>query len=203
MQTYFEKKSKITKKAIIVVGIVLIVVVAIFAWIKFGKREINVDNTTGILNKFASPTQAPVGPLKGTTCATAQAGKDLSRPFAVMLASDPEARPLAGLGSADIVIEMPVTEGGVTRMMAIYQCALPTEFGSIRSARLDFIPLVKGFDALFMHWGGEHEALAKLNARIDEMKTARDQTERALAMAKVRPRFSGMLHGRTSAKAAV
>ena len=150
---------RIPKKAILIVGaVILVVVVAGFAWAKFGKREISVASSAGIFRKFTAPPQAPLGPLTGTECASA------GRPMAVMLASDPEARPLAGIGSADMVVEMPVTEGGVTRMMAVFQCALPAEFGSIRSARMDFIPLVRGFDALYMHWGGEHEALAKLNS---------------------------------------
>jgi hypothetical protein len=86
--------------------------------------------------------------------------------MAVMLASDPEARPLSGIGQADLVIEMPVTPNGVTRFMAIYQCQTPKEIGSVRSAREDFIPLASGFNAIYAHWGGEHGALAELDSHI-------------------------------------
>ena len=88
------------------------------------------------------------------------------RPLAVMLASDPITRPLSGIGQADIVFEMPVTPSGATRMMAVYQCESPIEVGSIRSAREDFIPLVASLGAIYVHWGGEKEALKKLNAHI-------------------------------------
>jgi len=81
---------------------------------------------------------------------------------------------MSGIGSADLVIEMPVTPNGITRMMAIFQCQTPSEIGSIRSAREDFIPLAAGFNALYAHWGGEHGALKKLDNgildNIDAMK---------------------------------
>lgn len=101
----------------------------------------------------------PMSPLTGQPCATAD-----TRPIAIMIASDPEARPLSGIGQADMVFEMPVTPNGITRMMAVYQCADPKEIGSIRSARQDFIPLAQGVDAIFAHWGGERDALDELNA---------------------------------------
>lgn len=88
------------------------------------------------------------------------------RPVAVMLESDPVARPLYGISQADIVFEMPVTPGGVTRMMAVFQCGEPEEIGSIRSARQDFIPLAGGLNALYAHWGGERGALDMLNGGI-------------------------------------
>lgn len=83
-----------------------------------------------------------------------------------MMASDPIARPLSGIGQADVVIEMPVTPNGITRMMAVFQCEESAEIGSVRSAREDFLPLVASFGALYAHWGGEREALNKLNNEI-------------------------------------
>ena len=88
------------------------------------------------------------------------------RPFAVMIAEDLETRPLSGLGSADLVIEMPVITGSVTRFLSVFQCTIPREIGSIRSARHDFIPLAMGLDAIFVHWGGSHYALRELNRGI-------------------------------------
>lgn len=88
------------------------------------------------------------------------------RPFAVMMAADSETRPLSGIASADLVVEMPVITGSITRLMAVFQCEIPEEIGSIRSARHDFIPLAMGLDAIFVHWGGSHYALDKLNRGI-------------------------------------
>jgi hypothetical protein len=102
-----------------------------------------------------------VSPLTGEECENADA-----RPIAIMVSSDAEARPLSGIGEADMVFEMPVVENGFTRMMAVYQCGRPKEVGSVRSARLDFMPLALGLDVIYAHFGGEHEVLEKLNKGV-------------------------------------
>lgn len=88
------------------------------------------------------------------------------RPIAVMVAEDEEARPLSGIAFADIVIEMPVVTGSITRMMAIFACKDPSEIGSVRSARHDFIPLARGYDAILAHWGGSEFALDELRTGV-------------------------------------
>jgi len=88
------------------------------------------------------------------------------RPFAVMLAGDETVRPLAGIGQADLVVEMPVIENGINRMMAVYVSENPKDIGSVRSARHDFIPLAKGLGAIFVHWGGSHFALDELDKGV-------------------------------------
>lgn len=88
------------------------------------------------------------------------------RPFAVMYAGDSIARPLSGIGSADLVVEAQVITGSITRMMALFTCGNPSRVGSIRSARHDFIPLAQGFDAVYVHWGGSHFALEKLKQKV-------------------------------------
>ncbi|MDD3190839.1 MAG: DUF3048 domain-containing protein [Candidatus Pacebacteria bacterium] len=100
-------------------------------------------------------------PLNGLVCDNA-----FRRPIAVTLAGDAEARNLSGLSEADLVIEMPVVTGGITRYLAFFGCNEPEEIGSIRSARHDFVPLAMGFDAMMAHWGGSHFALDKLNSGV-------------------------------------
>jgi len=100
-------------------------------------------------------------PLSGLACANAK-----RRPIAVILAGDPVARPLAGLSEADMVFNMPVITGSITRLMAVFVCNSPKEIGSVRSARHDYIELARGLDAIFAHWGGSHFALDKLNKGI-------------------------------------
>jgi len=108
-------------------------------------------------------------PLSGLVCQNYQ-----RRPLAVVLAEDPVTRPLAGLSQADLVLEMPVITNSITRMVALYVCQEPTEIGSLRSARHDFIPLALGLDAILVHWGGSHFALDKLDTgmmdNIDALK---------------------------------
>jgi hypothetical protein len=50
--------------------------------------------------------------------------------------------------------------------MAVFQCGAPEEIGSVRSARSTFVPFVQGFDAIYAHWGGEHDVLALLDDGI-------------------------------------
>lgn len=102
-----------------------------------------------------------ISPLSGLACENYQ-----RRPIGVMLSSDEVARPLSGLAAAELVIEMPVIVNGITRLMAVYVCELPEEIGSVRSARHDFIPLAQGLDAIYIHWGGSHFALEKLNQNV-------------------------------------
>lgn len=99
--------------------------------------------------------------LTGVSCAHFD-----RRPFAVMIAEDREARPLSGIGMADLTIEMPVVTGSITRMMSIFVCKDPEEIGSVRSARHDFIPLAQGYDAIFAHWGGSYLAVNELEKNV-------------------------------------
>jgi hypothetical protein len=99
--------------------------------------------------------------LSGLPCADSD-----RRPLAVVLAEDPAARPLFGISQADLIIEMPVITGSITRILAFYLCSLPEKIGPLRSARHDFIPLALGLDAILIHWGGSHFALGDLNAGI-------------------------------------
>lgn len=121
-------------------------------WLITGERSLNIVNN-------GSTEKSQAGERVGR-CKTPR------RPVAVMLSSDKEARPLSGIADADFVFEMPVTNNGITRMMAVYECNQPKELGSIRSSRLDFIPIVKGLGAIYAHWGGEKQALQQLNAGV-------------------------------------
>ena len=143
-----------------ITGIVaLTLLIAFLFWWQWG------SNIIGIKNEDRKPRAS----LTGLAC-----GNYARRPVAVMMASDPVARPLSGISQADIVVEMPVTPNGITRMMAIFQCEPFNdnqggelfEIGSIRSAREDFLTIAGSFGALYVHWGGEAEALKKLNNGI-------------------------------------
>ncbi len=151
MKFKFRLKSLDTAVVAAIIGFI-IMGIALLYW-AFRANDIVVTND--------AKENKPVSALTGLPCDNAT-----RRPIAVMLASDPEARPLSGIGQADMVFEMPVTPNGITRMMAVYQCGEPTEIGSIRSARQDFIPLAQGLDAILAHWGGEKDALDALNNHI-------------------------------------
>jgi hypothetical protein len=137
--------------------VVALIIIASGTYYAFGReRAFTIGRVNQKIEKQPSS-------ISGLNCDNAQ-----RRPVAVMMPSDPEARPLSGIGAADLVIEMPVTPNGVTRFMGVFQCQTPKEIGSIRSAREDFIPLAAGFKSIYAHWGGEHGALDQLNKHITD-----------------------------------
>lgn len=76
------------------------------------------------------------------------------RPLAVMIDNHSNARPQAGLTSADVVYEA-IAEGGITRFMAVYLCNLSdVRVGPIRSARTYYLDWLSEYDALYSHVGG-------------------------------------------------
>ena len=86
-----------------------------------------------------------------------------SRAFGVIIAEYPETMPLSSPFEADVVIEAPTnTSGGLTRLLAIYQCQNPKEIGSIRSARPYMADLALGFDVVFSSWGACDSAASRI-----------------------------------------
>lgn len=100
-----------------------------------------------------------VSGLSGMACAHPD-----RRTIGVMLAGDPINRPVSGFTKADWVWEMPVLVSDVTRLTAFYQCHEPTDIGSVRSARHDYLFLADGLDAILAHWGGSYHALNRIAA---------------------------------------
>jgi hypothetical protein len=71
-----------------------------------------------------------------------------------MLNNLTRALPQYGVSQADIIYEV-LAEGGITRMMAVYQDVSKVgNIGSIRSARHYYIELAQGHDAVYIHAGG-------------------------------------------------
>jgi hypothetical protein len=152
------RKSK-KKLIFVVIFLIILGIGGVLIW-KFGNRNIEINNP-GENTEENSEQDEGVSSITGEKCENYN-----RRPIAVMLAEDPITRPLSGIAEADLVIEMPVITGSITRMMAVFQCGSPEEIGSVRSARHDFIPLALGLDAIYAHWGGSHFALDKLDTGI-------------------------------------
>lgn len=143
---------RLSRKKLYIWIVIIAVVAAAGIFLVVYKNEFNISGTE---------KEKKISPITGEECENAD-----SRPFAVMISSDKEARPLSGIGEADMVFEMPVVENGFTRMMAVFQCGRPKEVGSVRSSRLDFVPLALGLKTIYAHFGGEHTVLEELNSGI-------------------------------------
>jgi len=86
------------------------------------------------------------------------------RPVGIMLNNLKAAQPQLGISKADIIYEVPV-EGGITRMLALYQTVEDVNIlGSVRSARPYFVELALGHDAIYVNAGGSQEAYSNLRS---------------------------------------
>lgn len=92
-----------------------------------------------------------VNPITGEPLAEGVA--DGTRPIAVMLDNAPKALPQRGIASADALVEM-ITEGGITRLMALYSnaSAMP-RVGPVRSARDQHLQIALPLNAFVAHIG--------------------------------------------------
>lgn len=105
------------------------------------------------------PVLPYINPLTGEGCAE-EIGKN--RPIAIMLNNLKKALPQLGVSQADIIYEAPA-EGGITRMMGVFQSVDGVgEIGSVRSARDYYVSLALGHDAIFLHAGGSPQAYSAI-----------------------------------------
>ncbi len=81
-----------------------------------------------------------------------------SRPYAVMINNNQAAwKNHAGLQDAYLVYEI-ITEGGITRMMALFKDQNTERIGSVRSSRHYFLDYVLENDAIYVHFGWSPKA---------------------------------------------
>ena len=126
---------------------------AIAALAATGCSKKNTAKVSASASASASAAAAP--PACPLTGAPAPGGSIPQRPaFAVKMPNDPTGRPQTGLDKTDIVYEEPV-EGGITRLIAIYQCADADRIEPVRSARFVDIDVLQQFGhPIFGHAGG-------------------------------------------------
>lgn len=126
--------------------------------------------TSSVSTPAVGSSSAPVSatetysfnPLTGETFA---AGQDANtRPVAIMVNNVRAAYPQSGIAAADVIYEM-VTEGGITRLMAVYPSldVVPDPVGPVRSARDQFVQLMLPLNALYVHIGSSIYADNLLN----------------------------------------
>lgn len=94
-------------------------------------------------------------------------------PLAIMIENHPEARPQSGLDKAKIIYEA-ITEGGITRFMALFGPEGASKIGPVRSARPYYLDWNLEYDGFYAHVGGSAEALqliSQLNIKdLDQFK---------------------------------
>ena len=80
-----------------------------------------------------------------------------SRSYAVMINNNHRAWPHAGLQESIVNYEI-ITEGGITRFLAIYKDNIPEQIGSVRSSRPYFLDYALENDAIYVHHGQSPQA---------------------------------------------
>ncbi|MDQ6422530.1 DUF3048 domain-containing protein [Paenibacillus sp. LHD-117] len=139
--------------------------------------NVNQETTTAptaMATPSPSPTPLPyIAPLTGL--GLEQEAK--SRPLAVMINNFSAARPQSGLSQADVLWEV-LAEGGITRLVAIFQSAdtMTDTIGPIRSNRKYLIGIADSYGAIMAHAGGSPEAYGILQKQgkpyLDEITNA-------------------------------
>lgn len=99
-------------------------------------------------------TTTPLADLAPLTGLPPADPSSLNRPAVIVKIDDaPQARPQVGLENADIVIEERV-EGGIDRLMAVFQSTDASVIGPVRSVRSTDPPVVRPIGGLFGYSGG-------------------------------------------------
>jgi hypothetical protein len=146
------------------IAIVSLVVVLVAAGIALGLTSGTKKHKTSAPRPHSSAATnipAPTGPPCPLTGVPATGAQVPARPaLAFKVDNYPAARPQSGLTSADIVFEEPV-EGGITRLVAVFQCQSANLVGPIRSARAIDVPILDQLSKpLFIHAGGINPVIA-------------------------------------------
>src|SRR3954453_16706705 len=103
-----------------------------------------------------TPTVAPVIKTCPLTGRPPKSGQKVDRvALAVKIDNLGDSRPQAGLDRADVVFEETV-EGGLTRLMAIFQCDTASTIGPIRSARTSDGDILRLLDGAVLAYSGSN-----------------------------------------------
>ena len=108
-------------------------------------------------NKSVEPT----GPISRLTGEYMSEDELIIIPIAAMIDNIASARPAKGLNQAAIVFET-LVEGGITRLLGVWQIKEDAVIGPVRSARHYFLPWARELNAVYAHSGGNVSALKLL-----------------------------------------
>ena len=150
-----------SKKQIIAIVSVIIAIIAIGGILFFATPKKSSDNVTEVTKDKPGHEDDTVSLLTGEWVSKEVGSK---RPVAVMTENTKENMPQYGLNSAGVIYEAPV-EGGITRLMAIYEdFSKLTQIGNVRSCRPYYAHFAKEFDAIYVHFGQSMHAEKLLNS---------------------------------------
>lgn len=114
--------------------------------------------------KITTTKNTPKPQTTASTLDGTQTSKELANrhPLAVIIENHTQARPQVGLDKASIVYEA-ISEGGITRFMAIYGSQDASKVGPVRSARTYFLDWNAEYNGFLAHVGGNIDALDRIS----------------------------------------
>ncbi|MCZ6456380.1 MAG: DUF3048 domain-containing protein [Actinobacteria bacterium] len=156
-------RSDVWRMATIGLALILVVVVLIFS-----VDSADLDSETEPETEPSPTTTIPGDGSSGTTTGTEETTADSPTSstgsfLAVKVDNAPGARPQVGIGSATLLIEIPV-EGGLTRFMAIYPREASGIVGPVRSLRPVDVDLLPPLAVHVVSTGGQPFVLQALTA---------------------------------------
>jgi len=138
-----------------------------------GKDEEKSPNAPDVNGDGLNKNEVVSGPINPLTGEKVSEDKSDLRPYCVMINNHPDARPSVGLSQASIIYEA-LAEGGITRMMAVFNDVDGITVGSLRSARPYYISMAQAYDAIYIHAGGSEQAYSDIKTLgIDNMDGVR------------------------------
>jgi hypothetical protein len=161
MKNYFFKIKSFILNHKITTAIMVLAILATLGILYYDRINNPIFKENGLNLKKKEPKVETLATLTGLPIPAENKNR---RPFAVVIENHPDARPQSGYPKADIVYEA-LAEGGITRTLAIFQSQDSDEIGPVRSARLAFIDWLSEFQAIFVHVGGNIDALDEISAK--------------------------------------
>lgn len=148
------KNKKVMIILLIILGVLILVFVGYVVYNRyFAKTQTATTNNVKKSDKIANS-------LDGTLVSPDLANRHT---LGIIVENHPDARPQVGLDKASIVYEA-ISEGGITRFLALYGPNNADKVGPVRSARTYFVDWVSEYNAFFGHCGGNLDALDMIKA---------------------------------------
>lgn len=187
IKRWWGEKSRKVHVFIIIAGLMILGSSGVGAYYVTKKPITPAPNPPTIIEAPTEETPKPTVEKSTLTGLNVPIGTNNTTPTtAVMIENSAEARPQSGLKEAGVIYEA-ITEGGITRFMAIYQESKPTNIGPVRSVRPQFLEFLAPFDAPIAHVGGSEEALQQV--RTSEFKDL-DQFSNPSAYQRITSRYA-------------
>lgn len=157
-----DQSKFVQRKKWVICAVILIVILLGASLVRryyFGSRDDGTPNKPTIA-AFIPHKKSPVVPKEANQLNGELVDKESATryPLAVVVENHPDSRPQYGLSQASIVYEA-ITEGGITRYLALFGPHSADRIGPIRSARTFFVDWASEYRAYFTHAGGNMDAL--------------------------------------------